>query len=382
MMGGCLGILGGGQLGRMMAIAAREMGYRIVVWDPSPGAPTAPLADTHIIRPLDDLGAAEEMTSLADVVTYEFENVSTRLVQAIQARRPVYPSLKLLEASSHRVREKSWAVELGIPTAGFMAVESLEDLGLALKKVGVPAVLKTASGGYDGKGQRVVNRPEEAQAFFQDLEGGKRDLIWEERVDFDCEISVAVARDQSGRVETYPVTENHHRSGILDLSVVPACVSSEVQDKAKTYASQLARTLDLVGVMAVEFFVMRDGRVLMNEIAPRPHNSYHWTIEGASISQFRQHVRAVMGLPLDRPRLLTATAMVNLLGERFIEAPPDLSAALGLEGVAIHLYGKDEPRPGRKMGHLTAMASSATEARDRALEARKRMGGEVPFGTP
>lgn len=374
--GGWIGILGGGQLGRMMALAAKPMGYRCAVLDPTPDCPAAQVCDRHLVAAYDDVEAVRELAQLSDVVTYEFENIAKNSV--IQASRftPVFPNVGLLEVSQHRLREKRTCERLGLPTAHFRPVRTLEDLQEGLRAVGTPAVLKTAEGGYDGKGQYVVRDASEAVTAVRVLGGPDRELILEEWIPFDCEVSVVVARTQAGETHPFPIGENVHRNGILHTTTVPAGLSPQLAARAVEAAATLAEALDLVGVMAVEFFV-RGEQVLVNEIAPRPHNSGHYTIEACQTSQFEQHIRAVCGLPLGDPRLLSPAAMVNLLGEEW-DTPtgePNIEAALSVPGSHLHLYGKGEARPGRKMGHITVLAETSTMATDRALEAWNAFSG-------
>lgn len=370
--GGTLGILGGGQLGRMTAIAARRLGYRTLVLDPDPRSPGAQVADGHLAGSLEDPDAMRDLARDADVATYEFENINAEAVEALEGLIPVYPSSAVLRVSQHRIREKTTVARLGAPVPDFRAVETEEDLDAALAALPFPLVMKTATGGYDGKGQAVVRDREEAARAFADLIARAGTLIVERQVDLAVELSVICARDQDGNLVTYPPAQNRHRHGILDVTTTPASVDERIGRRADTIARAIAEGLHLTGVLAVEMFVSRTGEVLVNELAPRPHNSGHHTIEAAATSQFEQLVRIMAGLPLGDTRLIRPAAMANLLGDLWGEAGgmPDFSRMLAVPGVRLHLYGKAEPRPGRKMGHLTVVSPTAEEALARVLEAR------------
>ncbi len=371
-VGSTIGILGGGQLGRMTAMAARRLGYRTVVLDPDPAGPGAQVADRHIAGRLDDAGAMRALADIADVVTYEFENVDADAVAALESLVPVHPSSAVLRVSQHRIREKTTVVGLGAPVPPFRAASSTDELEDALSALPFPLVMKTATGGYDGKGQAVVRDREGAFSAFHRLKAGTDTLIVERQVDLAMEISVICARDVNGNVALYPPAENRHRRGILDVSTAPAPVCARVAGRAAAIAETLAQGLQLVGVLAVEMFVDRDGEVLVNELAPRPHNSGHHTIEAAAVSQFEQLVRILAGLPLGDTRIARPAAMANLLGDLWGPegAPPDFARMLAVPGVRLHLYGKEQPRPGRKMGHLTVVADTVDEAIARVLRAR------------
>ena len=369
--GATVGIVGGGQLGRMFALEARRMGYRVVVWDPAADAPAAQVADETITAPFDDLAAARELARRSDVVTLEWENADVATLRALEAHAPVRPAPAVLEVAQHRLGEKEAARRLGVPTAEYRAVRSLADLHAALAAIGTPAVLKTSRGGYDGKGQAVIRDAGEAEAAFRSVAPEGTELILEAFVHFRMEISVVVARSAGGEVACFPVGENEHRGGILHSTVVPARISPALADEARRIARALAEGLDVVGLLAVEMFVGVDDVVRMNEIAPRPHNSGHYTWEACPVSQFEQQLRAVCGLPLGSVELVRPAAMVNLMGD---DAGTGLgragtAEALSIPTVALHLYGKAEARPGRKMGHLTALGASAEEALERAQRA-------------
>ncbi len=374
--GATVGILGGGQLGRMTALAARHMGYKIAVLDPVPGAPAMQVADVRIAARLDDAAAARKLGQAADVVTYEFENVAAPVAQALEDVAVVRPSARVLEVSQHRVLEKETFAALGLPVAAFRPVASHSDLVAAAEALGFPCLLKTAMGGYDGKGQRWVETPEDAHLAWGWAEAERRagvgtggelaEFILEARVPFVMELSVIVARDALGTTAAYPVAENVHRGHILHLSIVPARIPPEIARAAQSLAVRLADGLGAVGVLGVELFMTADGSLYVNEFAPRPHNSGHYTIEACATSQFQQHVRAVCGLPLGSTELLRPAVMLNLLGEHLPSALQRVEELMAIEGLHLHVYGKAEARRGRKMGHLTVLASTVPEALERA----------------
>ncbi|HEU4557322.1 MAG TPA: 5-(carboxyamino)imidazole ribonucleotide synthase [Longimicrobium sp.] len=379
--GATIGIVGGGQLGRMFALEARRMGYRVCVLDPGRDAPAAQVADEHIHASFDDPSAMHALAERSDVVTLEWENADVATLRDIERIVPIRPGPSVLEVAQHRVREKDAARSLGVLTAGYRAVSSRDELRDALREIGTPAVLKTSRWGYDGKGQAVIRDESEADAeaafvsVTGDLKDSAAELILEEWVRFSMEVSVVCARTASGEVACFPVAENVHANAILDVSIVPARVPDEVADEARRVAETMARGLDVVGLLAVEMFVGHDGHVRMNELAPRPHNSGHYTLEACPVSQFEQQLRAVCGLPLGSTGLLRPAAMANLMGEHAGTALGRAGAAdaLGVPLTALHLYGKAEARPGRKMGHLTSLADTPEEALERVLRAREQL---------
>jgi 5-(carboxyamino)imidazole ribonucleotide synthase len=373
--GSTLGILGGGQLGRMVALEARRMGYRTVVLDPGADSPAAQVCDEAITAPLDDPDAVHALGSRCDVVTLEWENADLPAVETLARMVPVRPGPGVLAAAQHRVREKEAARAAGLSTAEYRAITSLADLRAALESVGTPAVLKTCRGGYDGHGQVRIRSAAEAEAAFRQLGGREPELILERWIDFEREVSVITARGASGEVRSFPVAENDHHDGILEATRVPAGISAALANEARRTAEAFAESLDVVGLLAVEMFVTRDGRLLVNEIAPRPHNSGHCTWEACPTSQFEQLIRAVCGLPLGATDLLRPAAMINLLGHETGTGLglPSVAEALVHPGLALHLYGKREARPRRKMGHLTVLADSAEEALETARRAKREM---------
>ena len=370
--GATIGVLGSGQLGRMLALAARRMGYGVHVFSPERNSPAGRVADREWSAPYGDLDAARRFARGVDVVTLEFENIPAETVEEICALAPVRPGLRALRTTQNRLREKEFLRGAGFPVAPFRAVPDRASLDAAVGEVGVPAVLKTAGFGYDGKGQTRISVPGDAGAAWSALGG---EAVLEAWVDFEMEISVVAARGVDGSFAHYGAVRNTHSRHILDLTVAPAGVSPAVEGKAVEIAAGVFEELGIVGTACVEFFLTGGGRLLVNEIAPRPHNSGHWTIEGAAASQFEQQLRAVCGLPLGSTHRPEPAAMANLMGDLWAEGEPDWPSALAVPGASLHLYGKGEPRPGRKMGHVTALAPTPQEAARRALDARGALTG-------
>ena len=370
--GATLGILGGGQLGRMLGQAAVTMGYRCHMFSPREDCPAAATATRVVRAEFDDADALAEFAAGVDVVTLEWESVPTEAVAAIAERVAVRPGVDVLAVCQDRIVEKRFLEDHDLPVTPHQAVRVLDDLaersGGVGDRVTFPAVLKTARGGYDGKGQRTVANADAARTAWRDLDSVP--CLLEEFVDYETEISVVAARDGQGRITVHGPMVNDHVDGVLDVSVAPAEIRSDVAAAAVEVGRAVAESLQIVGIVCVEMFVTRDEQLLINELAPRPHNSGHWTIDGAITSQFEQHVRAVCGLPLGSTAVKRPAAMANLLGDLWNEGTPDWAAALAHDGVRLHLYDKDEPRPGRKMGHLTAVAETAAIARRQVLAAR------------
>ena len=369
--GATLGVMGGGQLGSMFAMAAKRMGYRVEAFSDSADCPAAQHCDRVHVGAYDDAAALVAMARGLEVLTFEFENVSAEPLRALAGVVPVRPAPEVLFTTQDRGREKAFLVREGFACAPHRMVRSRNELHAAVAALGLPAVVKTAAFGYDGKGQQKLDAgagPQEIDAAWNSL--GECILIVEAWVDFECEISVVAARGLDGSTAVFAPTRNHHSHHILDISSVPAGLPAAVLDSAREMAAAVLEKLDVVGVACVEFFVTRDGRVLVNEIAPRPHNSGHLTIAACETSQFEQQVRAICGLPLGSPRQLAPAAMANLLGDCWQNGEPDWAAALAVPGVSLMLYGKGEPRPGRKMGHLTALADSVDEAIANVTRAR------------
>lgn len=374
--GATLGILGGGQLGRMFAIAARRMGYRIHCLDPVRYGPTGQIADVEVNAAYDDADAAVAFAQGVDVVTFEFENVPAATLAAIERVRPVRPSPFVLETTRHRLCEKDFLSANGFPVAPYRAVRSADDLRAAIAALGTPCVLKTAEFGYDGKGQAKLTDAAQADAAWASLKAPVG--VLEGFIAFDHEVSVIVARTLAGEVRCFDVFANEHANHILDVTTVidsrsPAdahpWASAKLVERARELATAIATKIDLVGLLCVEMFVRGD-ELIVNELAPRPHNSGHVTFDACATSQFEQQLRAVCGLPLGETTLLRPAAMANLLGDLWQGGAPDWAAALADPRVKLHLYGKDEAKPGRKMGHLTAIAATSAEARAAVIAAR------------
>jgi 5-(carboxyamino)imidazole ribonucleotide synthase len=354
--GSAIGVLGSGQLGRMFAIAARRMGYRVHTLSPDSDTPTGQVADVEINAPYEDLDAVCKFASGVSVVTFEFENVPAETAAAASRCAPVRPSGHVLHTTQHRLREKTFLSQSGLPVAPFRHVQTRAGLPRAAAELGLPAILKSAGFGYDGKGQYRLKSTADFDTAWQAV--GEREAVLEACIDFECEISVVAARDFHGNFVHYGAIENQHRNGILDISIAPAPVSRAIVNEAVELARAVLEKLEVVGVLCVEFFVCKDGRLLINELAPRPHNSGHFTFDANVTSQFEQQLRAVCLLPLGAVTQFTPAAMANLLGELWDVHEPNWSAAAAMPDVKLHLYGKLEPRPGRKMGHLAALAST------------------------
>jgi 5-(carboxyamino)imidazole ribonucleotide synthase len=366
--GATLGVLGSGQLGRMFAIAARRMGYRVHTLSPGVDTPTGQVADAEVEADYDDLDAIRAFARGVDVITFEFENVSTAAADAAAEIVPVRPSGHALHVTQQRAREKSFLALKGFPVTPHAAVESLDELTAAVERIGLPAILKTASFGYDGKGQHRLTSPLDVEPVWALV--GHQPAILEKVVDFSLEFSVVAARGLDGGFAHYGAIENAHRHHILDVSVAPARMPEAAVTEAVAVTRAIMDELEYVGVLCVEFFLTADGRILVNEIAPRPHNSGHLTFDACITSQFEQQVRAICGLPLGATTLLRPAAMANLLGDVWAKGEPKWDAALAVPDVKLHLYGKSDPRPGRKMGHLTAMADTTAQAIQHVLAAR------------
>lgn len=369
--GATLGVLGGGQLGRMFALAARRMGYRVHVLSADEDSPTGQVADIETHAAYDDLDAVERFARQVAVVTFEFENVPSAAAETAGRFAPVRPAGALLHTTQNRAREKAFLAGAGLPVTPHALVRSETELTAALDDLGAPAVLKTAAWGYDGKGQVRIDAPSAATEAWRSLR--TEEAVLEAFIDFQSELSIVVARGLDGEVVTYGPLANVHRHHILDTTTIPAGLDERTAQRAIDIAHAVAEAGELVGVLCVEFFLGRDGELMINELAPRPHNSGHLTIDAHVTCQFEQQVRAVCGLPLGSAELLRPAAMANLLGDLWQGGEPDWPAACALPGVRLHLYGKREARPGRKMGHLTALASSAEEATQLVRRARQTL---------
>lgn len=374
--GQTLGVLGGGQLGRMFAHAAERLGYRVHVYEPQKDSPAGEVAARAFTAPYEDIESLSAFARSCAAVTYEFENIPVEPLWKIGSLTRLLPHPDVLETCQNRLREKRWLKKSGFPHVPFLEVEVGGDLPAAIRQIGLPCVVKTADFGYDGKGQIKVT--EEADIARAEAGFAKTRAVVEKFIDFKCELSVIVARREDGETKTFPVAENIHTRHILDFSIVPARILPATLKEVEALGVEIANKIGLVGLLAIELFLTDRGDILVNELAPRPHNSGHWTLDACVTSQFEQHVRAICGLPLGDTTCTTPVAMVNILGDAWKDvgslAPrdPDWNAILETAGAKLHLYGKREPRPGRKMGHFTATAPSAEGALEaaRALKAK------------
>ena len=359
--GSTLGMLGGGQLGRMFVTAARNMGYAVIVLDPDPNSPAGGLASEHLAKDYDDTDALDYLAQRCSVVTTEFENIPAVTLAYLAKSVTVHPSASALHIAQHRKLEKEFFREQGLHTADFFALESEADLDAA-RDFMFPAILKTATLGYDGKGQVVCESYDDLKAAFELV--GKKPSVLEQRIDLACEVSVVLCRSVEGEVTCFPIAENSHANGILDVTLVPASITTALADEATDAAARIAHGLDYCGVLAVEFFVSTDARLLVNEMAPRPHNSGHYTLDACVTSQFEQQLRMICGLPAGSCHLYTPVAMWNVLGDIWPEGGiPEWDAVLKLEHAKLHLYGKIEARAGRKMGHINCLGGNLDDAR-------------------
>jgi 5-(carboxyamino)imidazole ribonucleotide synthase len=352
----------------MSAVAARRLGLRVWVYDPSDECPAAPVADRHFKAAYDDSEALREFRGGVDVATVEFENVPVAALQYLAETIDVAPSPEILGTCQNRGREKEFLLSRGFPHAAFALVNSAEELEHALGKIGTPSVLKTADFGYDGRGQIRITGNESPEMIWQQT-GGQRSVL-EAWVEYACEVSVLCARNLRGETEVFPVFENIHANHILDTSIAPARIDPALADEACTLGLEIAEALDLRGILAIELFVTRNGELLVNELAPRPHNSGHLTIEACVTSQFEQHIRAICNFPLGSPGLRCCAAMVNLLGDVWLDGAPSWDNVLAIPDAYLHLYGKTEARAGRKMGHVTCLADNADDALNMARDAK------------
>ena len=367
-------MLGGGQLGRRFVFRAHEMGYRVVVLDPGAKSPAGLVADEHLQAPYDDETALRALASRCAAVTTEFENVPAGALALLSSLTRVSPSSVAVAIAQDRILEKTHLADAGFRTAAFLPIRSASEAREAFERLGRPGILKTSRLGYDGKGQAVVASAEECAASFQRL--GARECVLEEKLTLEREVSVIIARSNNGETAVYSPGENVHRDGILHSTLVPARIPDALAQEAMATAQEIATSLEYVGVMGVELFVANGGQLYVNEIAPRPHNSGHYTIDASATDQFEQQLRAMCGLPLGSTRLLSPVAMMNLLGDLWGSGEPHWARALAVPGVRLHLYGKAQARAGRKMGHLTCVATSAEEALAGAQEAAGRLRAE------
>lgn len=369
--GSTLGVMGGGQLGRMFAIAARRMGYRVHTFSPDEDTPAGQLADVEVAAGYGDEAAVREFARGVDVLTFEFENIPVESVAWASEHCVVRPAGRVLHICQHRLREKEFLRSAGAPLPRFFSIETFSELAAALREIGGKGVLKTASFGYDGKGQQKIDPNSDLQAVWQGFE--EQPAVLEAWAPFEKEISVLIARGIDGETMVYPVCENMHRNHILDVTFAPAAIPEAVAQTAMDLARQIAESLELIGLLAVEMFLLRGGEILVNELAPRPHNSGHFSFDACVTSQFEQQLRAVCGLPLGSVEILKPAAMANLLGDEWGHGEPRWVNALAIPELKLHLYGKGEPRPGRKMGHLVAFGETTQEAVARVRSAREAL---------
>lgn len=369
--GSTIGMLGGGQLGLMFTIAARSMGYEVIVLDPDVDSPAGKLATDHVCADYSDQSALDYIAKTCNVVTTEFENVPAATLEALANSCPVRPGAKAVKITQDRIHEKTFLRDNSFPTALFAIIKNESDLAAGFQSVRAPAILKVSRFGYDGKGQYAIESEDDLSTAWQALQGNES--VLERRVPLDREVSVVLARGTDGHTITYPVAENVHQGGILDVSMVPARINEHMADQVVSMATEIATALDYVGVMAVEFFISK-GEILVNEIAPRPHNSGHYTLDATVTSQFEQQVRAVCGLPLGDPRLMSPVVMVNLLGDLWHDGnPPAWDTLLLHSNAKLHLYGKREARPGRKMGHYNVLAPDLESALSLATDIKLQL---------
>lgn len=370
--GGKLGILGGGQLGTFFTIAAKRLGYRVAVWDPDPAAPAGAWADRFISSRFDDPEGLQSFLNESEAATYEWENIPVPLVEAIEARMTVRPGSRILRLLQNRISEKSFLTESGFPVTPFRAAMHPSDLHKEVATLGLPVICKTATAGYDGHGQWRLNRPEEVESLATRLQPRATGWIVEKRAPFLKELSVVVARNDRGALHPYPVTDNLHEKGILRLSQVPAGIDSALARKATTLAADVIAALNGVGVFCVELFLLEGERLLVNEIAPRPHNSGHYSMDVCTVSQFEQQARILCGLPLAAPQLLSPAVMVNILGGEIdaLASPERFDRLLAIPGNRLYHYRKTIVKEGRKMGHLTIADPDLKSALDKANQAR------------
>jgi len=372
--GGLLAILGGGQLGRMTAMAARTMGYRVRVMDPEPACPASFVVDETIVGRWNDVAAARRLATGADAVTLEIEQIGVDALAEVARIAPLRPGVEPIRIIQDKTLQKKWLADAGFPVGPFRVVRSETDLHEAVAALGGRVFLKIGRGGYDGRGQARIGLDEPAteesiSTAWQSI--GAHAAVAEQALDLECEISVMAARSPSGEVRCYPAARNHHENQILTWSILPAGVPAALEARAEALAAAIIDKLGLEGLLCLEIFVTRQGELLVNELAPRPHNSYHQSERGCVTSQFEQAVRAVCNLPLGSTELITPAAIVNLLGDVWLDGTPDFAAALAVPGVRLHLYEKHTPCAGRKMGHLSAIGATAEEALERVLEAKR-----------
>lgn len=370
-----IGIVGGGQLGKMMILDAKRMDYYFVILDPTQNCPAHSIADEHIVADFDDQEAMLLLSQKVDVVTYEFEHISVKALQTIERQgTPVYPSSETLLHIQNKYHQKQWLRDHDIPVPDFVKVETVEDIEQASQQFGYPIVLKTCTGGYDGKGNAIIQTKEEIRQGYEALGAGEIPLIVERFVPFLKEISILVCQSLNGQVEVFPIAENVHKNSILDETLVPASLSKEIEQQAFEIAKKTTKVFEAIGMLCIELFVTQDGQVLVNELAPRPHNSGHYTIEGCYTSQYENHIRAILGLPLGNSDLIRPTVMKNIIGTNNGKANlHGLEEAYQYPNAKVHIYGKEEVKLGRKMGHITVTSNTLEEALQEARQVHEKL---------
>lgn len=368
-----IGIIGGGQLGQMMLLEAKKMGFYAVILDPTKDCPCHSLCDEHIVADFDDEKAFQILAEKTDVITYEFEHINAKALERLEEKGyKVYPTAASLKVIQDKLTQKEAMLKANLPVPDFMKIESIKDMEKAGEKYGYPYMLKARTGGYDGKGNAVVNSADKISETYDELGGGKIKLMAEKMVNFKMETSILACRSLNGDIVVYPVGDNQHIDNILHETSVPANIPDKASKTAMTVASKVMEIFDGIGMFCVEMFVTKDNDILVNEVAPRPHNSGHYTIEGCITSQFENHIRAVVGLPLGDTSLISPTVMINLLGETGYNGKTvveGLEKAMALKGVTVHIYGKSQTKPKRKMGHITVTSNSVTKAKEIAKKA-------------
>ncbi len=377
--GSTLGMLGGGQLGRMFTVAARTMGYKVIVLEPDPGSPAGQFANEHIVAEYDDEDALDKMAKSCEVITTEFENIPAHVLNKLSESCLVYPPAEAVEKAQDRIIEKAFIQSCGLMPVPYGVIKTKSDIAEAVKAVTFPAILKTAKLGYDGKGQQAINQAAEVEVAF--MAANQVDCVLEQRIDLDCEISVILGRNKNGNSHCFPVAENLHKEGILFQSMAPAKVTDSIAAAAQAAAIRMADKLNYVGVLAVEFFVTKKGELLVNEMAPRTHNSGHYTLDACITSQFEQQVRMVCNLPFGETRLLSPVVMTNMLGDLWGESTsgglPNWDVLLNSASTKLHLYGKKEARPGRKMGHYCTLNNDLKIAQNEATSLFNKLAHKI-----
>ena len=370
-----IGIIGGGQLGRMLSQAAKNLEYKTVILDPIPLCPAGQVSDHQIVANYNSISAAKSLSNMCDVVTYEFENVDLECLMKISEDIDVFPSPEILRISSNRILEKQKLRNIGAPTVEFLPINSIEDFNQAKRIIGFPMIIKTASSGYDGKGQKLLKSEHDIDDYLINSINTKKSFIAEDFSDFNCEISVICARNIEGDIITFFPSENIHENHILNISIVPPRVSNKVITSARNLAINVAEALDLVGLLAVEMFLTKNNELLINELAPRPHNSGHYTMNGCETSQFTQLIKILTKQPLGNTNLSCSSVMINLLGDLWINnsSKPDFDKLNKSKNIFVHLYGKDEPRIGRKMGHINITSENISDAFIKAMEIKSKL---------